>query len=375
MRRLVAALAAGGYLLCAGTGATDTPPKLLVGVADDTPKWVSRPNGVLAVNRDLGLGAIRIMIPWRRGQTIPSKVQQVYLHRVALAAALDARVVLAFYGRARDAPLERAQRRDFCRFAAHVARRIPRIQDVVIWNEANNPTFWPRGRAADYERLLARCWDALHGVRGEINVIDSTAPHQSPATFLAAMGAAYRASGRMTPILDTFGHNAYGETSSEPPWARHDNGSIDEGDLDRLLEVLTSAFGGTAQPLPGQAGTTIWYLEGGFETSIPDDKRGLYVGRTSAAPVVPALSRPEAEATPVRDQAMQLREALELAYCQPEVGAFFNFQLVDDRRLAGWQSGLLWADGTRKPSYAATREAIAAIARDEVDCAAVTARP
>jgi hypothetical protein len=60
----------------------------------------------------------------------------------------------------------------------------------------------------------------------------------------------------------------------------------------------------------------------------------------------------------VLDQAEQLRDAIELAYCQPAVAAFFNFELVDERRLSGWQSGVLWADWTRKPSFATFETAI-----------------
>ena len=33
------------------------------------------------------------------------------------------------------------------------------------------------------------------------------------------------------------------------------------------------------------------------------------------------------------DQASQLASALLLAYCQPAVGAFFNFELIDENRL------------------------------------------
>jgi hypothetical protein len=35
------------------------------------------------------------------------------------------------------------------------------------------------------------------------------------------------------------------------------------------------------------------------------------------------------------------------------VRAFFNFELVDETRLAGWQSGLLWRGVHRKPAAAA----------------------
>ena len=42
-----------------------------------------------------------------------------------------------------------------------------------------------------------------------------------------------------------------------------------------------------------------------------------------------------------------------LAACQPLVRAFFNFELVDERRLAGWHSGLIWRGGRVKPAAAA----------------------
>jgi hypothetical protein len=70
----------------------------------------------------------------------------------------------------------------------------------------------------------------------------------------------------------------------------------------------------------------------------------------------------------VPDQASQLKDAVELAWCQPAVGAFFNFQFVDEVGLAGWQSGLLWADGTPKPSYEPVKAMLAAVAAGTVDC-------
>ena len=68
------------------------------------------------------------------------------------------------------------------------------------------------------------------------------------------------------------------------------------------------------------------------------------------------------------NQAGQLRDALELAYCQPAVSAWFNFELVDEVGLGGWQSGLLYADGKPKPSYAPFKAEIAAVAAGQVDC-------
>src|SRR5262249_287700 len=152
-----------------------------------------------------------------------------------------------------------------------------------------------------------------------------------------------------------------------------------QGDYLRLMGVLTAAFDRTAQPIPG-AGTietpasgagrnaqpalswpvTIWYLEDGFETVVPSDKRARYTGREPNRQLVQALA-PKVGGVPTLDQAGQLKDAAELAFCQPAVGAFFNFQFMDEVGLGGWQSGLLWADGTPKPSYEPVKAAFAGI--------------
>src|SRR4051812_28713394 len=104
-RALCGAVALCLVALCglAFAARADAGPNLIVGVDDDTTKWVGHSNGLAGVSRDLGLGAVRIMLPWH-GQRTPSRTQQVYLHRVALRVGLGERVVLAIYGRARDAP-------------------------------------------------------------------------------------------------------------------------------------------------------------------------------------------------------------------------------------------------------------------------------
>jgi hypothetical protein len=58
------------------------------------------------------------------------------------------------------------------------------------------------------------------------------------------------------------------------------------------------------------------------------------------------------------DQATQLGDAVRLAYCQPYVGAFFNFLLADESRLTGWRSGLPWSNWRPKPSYHAFGRAV-----------------
>jgi hypothetical protein len=75
------------------------------------------------------------------------------------------------------------------------------------------------------------------------------------------------------------------------------------------------------------------------------------------------------------DQATQLRDAILLAYCQPAVSGFFNFGLLDEDGLGGWQAGLLWRDGSRKPSYDAFKSVIAEVRRRDTDCSKVRGAP
>jgi hypothetical protein len=288
---------------------------------------------------------------------------------------LNDRIVLAVYNVARYAPTAARERNQYCAFLQRVVRRLPLIHDVEIWNEANSPAYWPQAAGAKaYAALLARCYDVLHSRPGPINVISSTASRHDPAGFVFDLGDAYNSSLRTRPLFDTFGHNPYPENSAEPPWALHeDSDLIAEGDYETLMNVLRTSFEGTPQPLPGTHGVTIWYVEDGFQTVAPPEKRRYYRGRENDAHAVPALA-PRGETTVV-DQATQLRDAILLAYCQPAVSGFLNFGLLDEDRLGGWQAGLLWRDGSRKPSYDAFKSAIAEIRRRDTDCGKVRGAP
>jgi hypothetical protein len=225
----------------------------------------------------------------------------------------------------------------------------------------------------------------VHAIRSDANLIavissrgndrpnaKSNVSH-SPASFIARLGEAYRASGRTRPIFDTFAEHPYAQ-SSDPPWATHPGtGQISQGDLPRLLEALSGAFAGTGQPAPGscegKSCPTVWYLEAGYQTVPAAEKAGLYHdSETEPHPV------PDGDGTGKRrNGGRQLRDGVSLAYCQPAVGAFFNFLLIDEPGLAGWQSGVLWADGSPKKSYEAFRAAAKQVSTSSVDCAAVDA--
>jgi hypothetical protein len=375
LRLLLFALAIFTVAAAAPRRAETTHLKMIVGATDDTAKWLNRQEGIVGVHRDLRLMAVRVTIPWKPGQVRPTKLQQVYLHRIARMIQLNDRIVLAVYNVARYAPTGPQARNQYCAFLEGVVRRIPLIRDIEIWNEANSPAYWPQDEGATtYAALLARCYDVLHSRSGSINVISSTASRHDPAGFVLDLGDAYRSSLRARPLFDTFGHNPYPENSAEPPWILHESSDlIAEGDYETLMNVLQTSFEGTPQRVPGTRGVTIWYLEDGFQTVAPPEKRRFYRGRENDLNAVPALD--PRRGTGAVDQATQLRDAILLAYCQPAVSGFLNFGLLDEDRLGGWQAGVLWRDGSRKPSYDAFKSAIAEVRRRDTDCSKVRGAP
>src|SRR5438094_8054161 len=84
--------------------AGSTHLKMIVGVTDDTAKWMVRQDGIVGVHRDLRLMAVRVTIPWRPGQVKPTKLQEVYLQRIRRMTLLNHRIVLAVYNTAEAAP-------------------------------------------------------------------------------------------------------------------------------------------------------------------------------------------------------------------------------------------------------------------------------
>jgi hypothetical protein len=373
------------------TGIARADRGLIVGVSDDAFLW--RPAESAAIARDLGLTAFRVTLHWNGRASALSDADVATLGRVAEATA-GLRMVVAVVGEhADDAPADGRERQAYCAYAADLVVHVPTVRDVVVWNEANLSYFWrPQFDAAgasaapaSYESLLAHCWDVLHGVRPDVDVITDissrgndqpnarTNVSHSPANFVAQLGAAYRASGRTRPIFDTFGEHPYAR-SADPPWQLHPgSGQISQGDLPVLLSALASSFAGTGQAVPGRCAgdgcPAVWYLEAGYQTTPDVRTASLYTGvETEPAPVPDGDgSRPRTQ----RDAGAQLRDGVSLASCQPGVGAFFNFLLADEPDLADWQSGVLWADGTRKASYGALKAAVANVAAGGVDCSSL----
>jgi hypothetical protein len=357
---------------------------LVVGVNEDAAKW--RP-GLSSIGSDLNFGYYRVTQGWQSGQTVPTDADTTSIAS-ALANAGSQKLLLNVFGSASAAPQNAASRAAYCEFVSSLLDHFPQIAAVNIWNEANLSYFWKpqfnrNGSSAApsaYEALMARCYDTIKSRHPSVRVITSISPRgndsphahtnvsHSARNFIDKMGVAYRRSHRHVRIFDEWGQNVYGSDSNERPWARH-RLDVGEGDYQRLLSYLRRAFKGTRQPVPGQADVRIWYLENGFQTNVTA-KPLLYSNNETDRSVVALFGTPSRRL----DQSTQLTDAIRLAYCQPAVGGFFNFLLADEPNLHGWQSGVLFADWTPKPSYQAFKNVIAEVKANRVNCAKLRAR-
>ena len=160
-------------------------------------------------------------------------------------------------------------------------------------------------------------------------------PTHSPTVFIHDLGQAYRDSGRTAPIMDGFAFHPYEDNSSIAPRRR---ARIRTRRRSRSPTTTSSSRCSARR----SATTTlpIWYDEFGVESQIPAAKQALYTGTE------PTTTKPVTEAT----QAAYYRQAVQLAFCQPNVRGLFLFHTVDETDLAGWQSGLYYADDTPKSS-------------------------
>jgi hypothetical protein len=366
----------------AGSAAPATSGEaFFVGFAEDLPKEIG--SSAVTPAAELGGRAFRLTTLWSPGQPLAA-AERTRLTR-AVAAASGQRLVLAVFADAgAKAPQDAAGRNDYCGFVRSVLTDFPAIRDVVIWNEPNKNLFWSPQTTAPvrYEELLARCHEVLHAAFPNVNVVglalsstgNDDGGSTSPGAFIRGVADSYRTNGRTGRILDTVGYHPYATTASERPWRKHiGSKTIGQGDWNKLVFNLFQAFDGTGQPVPGEESVRIWYTESGFQTAVGAGKEAAYSGTENVATVPDwAGGEPDApapaETSAAPDQATQALDAIRLAACQPFVGAYFNFLLADEPRLAGWQSGPYWADLSPKGSLPAFRQAIASATAGTVDC-------
>jgi hypothetical protein len=362
------------FFACA-TPAWAGGPFMLVGAAEDVGKTPDYAFAKASMDKAklAGFDTIRITQTWTRSQRALGPNDQIVLGNAINSAQFTGlRVVLSLYPLGSSVtPLTDEDRTDFAAFVADVAVRFPFVHDFIVGNEPNLNRFWlpqfnPDGTdaaAPAYEQLLATAYDALKLVRPHSTVFGGAlAPRgvdkpgtgrdtHSPTAFIADLGAAYRSSGRLVPIMDAFAFHPYPETSSTGPNFPHPNGtSIGLADYSKLVALLGAAFDGTAQR---GSSLPILYDEFGIETQVPPAKASLYVGAE------PATTKPVDEAT----QAQYYLQAMQMTFCQPTVMGLLLFHVQDEPALSAWQSGEYYVDGMPKTSLYPVRSAAFGVRR------------
>jgi hypothetical protein len=342
-------------------------PAMLLGATEDATK--AKTIGDAKAQMDLlvaaGFTANRISFEWAPGLSEVTATGKQVLQSTAAAAKLDGVTlicVITNHGSA-TTPLSAQDQQDFASYAASVASAVPSIRIFVVGNEPNLNRYWlPQfnddgsdAAGPAYTSLLAQTYDALKAVSPDITVLGGALaprggdvpggirPTHSPTVFIHDMGQWMRDNARTTPIMDGFDLHPYEDNSSISPVAgTHPNSTtIALADYDKLVAALGEAFGDYELP--------IWYDEFGVETQIPAQLEQSYTGTE------PTTIHPVDETT----QAAYYRQAIQLAFCQPNVRALMLFHTVDEVDHAAWQSGLYYAGSmTPKASLVPTRLAM-----------------
>src|SRR4051794_11126550 len=335
------------------------------GVAEDASKYAD--DGGVHVYHDLetlGMTVNRWTLLWYPEE--PTKEFNFLDHALAVIPD-DVHVVLSLQPRyaLRHGPVP------FCSWAKTVATRYPQIRRFIIGNEPNQPRFWRpqfvKGKpvaGAAYERLLAACYDTLKAVdptlqvvgfalspRGNDKPLAKSNVSTSPIRFLLAAAAAYRKSGRRAPLMDALAVHPYPNPNAAAdgpgvgypsPW------NYGVPNLDRVKQAVWDGFAGTAQRTTAD-GLTLVVDETGWQTKPDAAHRSLYKGKEVTKTV----------AATTQGTFVQQSIARWFA-CDPAVSDVYFFHLIDERDLGRFQSGLEYANGDPKVSFAHVKEAIAA---------------
>jgi hypothetical protein len=395
VRAVVSLACAGVALATGGAAAAD----VTVGVNDDAGKYEPGAPWFFPTMAGNGLAVNAITLRWNDADPAAVADQAVIAQAIERAAASGVTVELdlyplhsqAFTNGARCRPSadpeacgNTARISQFGAWAATVARTFPSVREYVVMNECNQPLFvnpqWDAAgqnqSAAICGRALAAAYDALKAVspaihvwglglspRGNDRPAAVSNSSTKPVTFLASLGAWFRAfvrkTGRQAPLMDGFDFHPYPVPQSLV-FARGyaDAGSASVSNLSRIYQAFYGAFEGTPQPTIGQqrgGGLPVSLNETGVQTA--SDGRVGYTGlEVSASPAGGVLGASATEDF----QATWYRRMLDLVACDPNVAVVNIFHLVDEENLAGWQSGLYFADHTPKRSARVVRDWLAA---------------
>jgi hypothetical protein len=370
---LVLMLAAAGVAVSASSDATSaskrtTAGRMIVGFYDDE-QLFTRSEWAFKQLKSLRAAMVRVTIDWsqvaRRRPATPadptdpaynwSAVDNVVTH----AGKNKVRVLAAIFGTPRWAGRgkNRLPRRitDLRLFAFAAATRysgtfevgegdtldtLPSIRYWLAWNEPNNPVFlkpqwkrvggtWRPQSAFDYAKICNAVWSGVHstGLGGEKVGCGATGPRgndaprssrasTSPLVFIQWL----RRAGLKR--LDAYAHHPYyGSRFEKPTTVPKSPKAVTLGNIGTLIKQVNRSFGRKR----------IWITEYGYQTRPPDRAFGV----------------------PYALQAKYVHQAYALAKKTRRIDLLIWFLIRDERRLSGWQSGVVTAGGKRKPAFRA----------------------
>ena len=380
---LALVLAAAGLAVLASSTAESAPTRanasgMLVGFYDDESVF-GRTAWAFTQLKSLRAGVVRITIDWssvaRRRPAAPADpADPAYnwtaVDNVATAARTNRiAVVAAIFGTPRWAGLgkNRIPRRitDLRLFAYAEAKRysgtyrvrdsddetapartIPAIKRWLAWNEPNNPVFlkpqwkmvsrqWRSQAAYDYAKICGAVYAGVKSTRivGEKVACGATGPRGNdaprssrPSTSPLVFMTWLRRAGLKN--FDAWAHHPYyGSKIEKPATVPKSKKSITLANLNLMIQQLNRLWGRSKR---------IWVTEYGYQTSPPDRLFG--VSYTT--------------------QARYVHQALALARKTRRIDMFVWFLIRDERRLSGWQSGVITSRGARKPAFRAFQTAL-----------------
>ena len=208
----------------------------------------------------------------------------------------------------------------------------------LAWNEPNNPVFlqpqyvrvrgkWRPAAPSAYARICNAIYAGVHAAGGPEQVAcGATAPRGSndptsdrPSISPIAFLRAAKRSGLRH--FDAWAHHPYyGCPARRRRRRKVGPRAVELGNIDTLVDQVTRLYG--RKPL--------WITEYGYQTKPPDEFFGVSWAK----------------------QAQYLRQAYEIARANPRIDLFTWFLLDDSADPDGWQSGLITADGRKKPAFA-----------------------
>jgi hypothetical protein len=348
--------------------------EIVIGAADNRPE--SSPEQAerfYDTMSEIGLKENRLTVVWNPQRPTVIEREEALDQAVALASARGVAITLSVYAKPSNSLSSNPSNANrFVSFLAHLARTYPGVRSFIVGNEPNKPLGWmpqfaPGGRpvaCSSYAGILAASYDALKtvdpgitvvglaaGARGNDNPASRSNASISPVRCIRDIGRAYRATRRTKPLMDELSLHPYPNNMADSleTGYRWPNAGIPN--LARIKQAVWDAFNRTGQPTFAEPGAPLRTLrfrlnEIGWQTTIPPSSVHAYERQ---------------ENIPVTDdghQAAVYGNLIPYLACDPSVRSLLFFNMVDDSDLTGWQSGLLRADWTRRPSYNIVRSAI-----------------